>query len=779
MKRKVIWKTYLKSFIWAICVIGIAVLLLYIYIFRTLPASEQTVWKTGKLDLDSYSFPISTNIYSSDGVLLNFPHRMYTKFDDISPYLKLAIVNTEDKRFYEHTGFDPFRILKSLYVDLLSHRYKEGGSTITQQLARNMFLSFKKTITRKLQELALSIMIERYYTKDEILERYMNIIYLGANCYGVGSASLMYFGMPPKGLDLAQSALLAGIIRSPSHYSPFVNMNLAFKRQKMVLNLLLDSKLITKAKYQKALEERGMLELLIRTQKMKMYRWKAPYFVQYVRSFLKEKLGLTNYLLSIGGYTVYTTLDYGIQITAERALRESGRQGGICVIDSNTGYIKAMVGGKSFSENQFNRVTQAKRQMGSAFKPFYYTYALLKGYTPDSILPNYPKDFNGWEPQNYDKTFSKYIPLQEALIHSVNVPSINLFQKLGVSNVLDFIQRRFHISSHLNYDLSSALGSSSLTPLEVTSAYAMLANGGVYYEATPALRVEDRFGRAIYVYHPAPGGYLDDDEKKRIDTTYLVSRILEQVITRGTGVKAQIKGIKYIAGKTGTTDNYTDAWFVGYSPHLVCAVFIGNDDNSTLGEGMTGGKVAAPIWKKVMKRTLQGTLDEDFPHFNDVTTVKICTGSLKLAGKGCPKYKIEEDYFKDGYHFFRVSQVVDMTFIKGTEPTEVCSYHKVKMSKKEEKAILAKYSPALVKYFNFPLSNLSENETPTSLVNRIKMESGEEIVSSLRKREIDLDTLLSVFHKMDRDEILKIIKKIGRMDTMLAGKIWNLYKSGW
>ncbi len=777
MKKSFSWKTYLKTLVWAIGIVAIFILLLYIYVFRTLPEIEKTVWKAGRLDLDSYTFPISTNIYSSDGVLLNFPHRMYTKLSDISPYLKLAVVNTEDKRFYEHTGFDPFRIIKSLYVDILTHEYKEGGSTITQQLARNMFLSPKKTIMRKLRELILSIMIERYYTKDEILERYLNIIYWGANCYGVGSASLMYFGVSPKDLDLAQSALLAGIISSPSKYSPFVNMNLAFERQKMVLDLLLENKLISKEQYQKALSERGMLELTIRAQKMKKYRWKAPYFLQYVKSFLRQKLGLTDYMLSIGGYTVYTTLDYGIQAVAEKALMDSGRQGGICVLDPETGYIKAMVGGRAFSENQFNRVTQARRQMGSAFKPFYYTYALLNGYTPDSMLPNYPKDFNGWKPQNYDKTFSKYIPLQEALVYSVNVPSINLFQKLGVSNVLNFIRTRFHISDPMNNDLSSALGSSSLTPLEVTAGYAMLANGGVYYEPTPVLRVEDRFGKVIYAYHPAPKGYLDDDERKRIDTTYLISRMLEQVITRGTGVRAQIKGRRHIAGKTGTTDNYTDAWFIGYSPHLVCTVFIGNDDNSTLGEGMTGGRVAAPIWKEVMEYALQGTPDDDFPHFNDVITVKICTGSLKLAGKGCPKYKVEEDYYENGYHFFRVSRVVDMTFIKGTQPTEVCSYHNVR-KKNTGEDLLAKYSSSLVKYLNLPIT-LSKNGTEISLIDEIKMASGKEILSSLENNKLDVSTLISVFHEMSKDEVLEIIKKIGKVDIRIAGELWKLYNSGW
>ncbi|MCX7730955.1 MAG: PBP1A family penicillin-binding protein, partial [Candidatus Caldatribacterium sp.] len=509
--------------------------------------------------------------------------------------------------------------------------------TITQQLSRSRFLDNRRNLERKIKEVLLALILERRYTKDEILEAYLNQIYLGHGVYGVRTAARLYFGKDLRELNLAEMAMLAGIARSPSHFSPYIDLAAAQRQQRRVLRRMLECGFITKEDYEKALSTPLVLSGLERRASI------CPYFLDYLLKELRTRFE-DQHIFS-GGLKVYTTLDADVQKVANEALARSGYQGAILCIDPKNGYIKAMVGGRSYEESKFNRATQAHRQPGSTFKPFIYAAALDSGFTPSTVLVDEPLEFpNGWKPQNYERIFRGPMTLREALEKSVNIIGIKLLQETGVDKVIQYA-KRMGIQSTLRRDLSLALGTSEVTLLELTTAYAAFANGGMVPEPVAILRVEDMEGRILYKATPALRKALSPE------TAYIMARLLQGVVERGTGRRAAIG--RPVAGKTGTTEDFIDAWFVGFTPDLVCGVFLGNDDRKPLGPQKTGGIIAAPIFAHVMQEALKNVPPHDFSRPEGVVEIAVCAKTGLLPSPSCT--------------------TVYLPYKRGTTPQAVCT----------------------------------------------------------------------------------------------------------
>ena len=563
--------------------------------------------------LESYKPSAITRIFSADQILLK---ELYVEKRDPVPlsqvpaYLKTALLTTEDRRFYEHSGLAFRGILRAMIENVRKGRFAQGASTLTQQLAKTLFLTPRKTVSRKLREAILSIQLERRYTKDEILSLYLNQIYFGSGAYGVASAARVYFGKPVRDLTLAQCALIAGLPKSPSRYSPLVNPELAIDRRNIVLRQMAATGAINNREYQMALEEK-----LPETQPT-AEKSKAPYFVDYIVDVLENAIG--DSLLYKGGLTVHTTLSFEFQKAAEEAvtgglkalesrraenqLEQAVPQGALAALNIQTGGIVAMVGGREGLDTPFNRATAAKRQPGSAFKPILYALAIERGFQPyDTILDapvifTNPSQSKEWEPQNFSQDFEGEICLRWALAHSKNIPAVRLLDKLGPSSVIQF-SRALGLSTPLRADLSLALGTSEVNLLELTAAYAAFANQGKYTKPYGITTVTDAEGQTIWRIKP----------EQRIamsrSTAAVITNMLEAVIQEGTAQGARsLPGP--LAGKTGTTNDFKDALFIGYSPHIAAGTWIGNDDASTLGPRETGARAALPIWIEFMQRVL-------------------------------------------------------------------------------------------------------------------------------------------------------------------------------
>ncbi|MBC7319169.1 penicillin-binding protein 1A [bacterium] len=555
-----------------------------------------------------YNPPTKTTIYDAKGLPLAELYaekRIVVPIKDIPQHLKDAVVAIEDERFYSHVGVDLKGIARAIYKGIKLGEFKEGGSTITQQLARNVFLTLERTPSRKIMEILLALRIETTLSKEEILHLYLNIIYFGEGCYGVESAARTYFGKSAKNLNLAESALLAGIIRSPENYSPFKNRDLAIARQRLVLRKMLELGFIDEKEYESALNT----ELKFSTGKDGF--WKAPYFVDYVLSILKNDLGFKD--IEKSGLDIYTTLDLDIQKVAEEVLLEGLRkakdynvsQGALVLIENNTGYIRAMVGGKDYRESQFNRAVQAYRQPGSAFKPFVYTVAIQEGWKPEDTIVDEEISFKVgdklWKPQNYDRRFRGVITLKDALAYSVNIPAVKLLYEVGVDKVLDLaIKMGLPLDSISDRNLAIALGgvTRGVTPLQLAQAFSVWANRGVLIKPIAIKVVKDKEGKVLYSSEVKNSRILDEDVAKTI------TEMLENVIKYGTGKRANCG--HPCAGKTGTTSDYRDAWFVGFTRRYTTCVWMGNDDNTPT-RGVTGGMFPAEVWGNFMKRILSNT----------------------------------------------------------------------------------------------------------------------------------------------------------------------------
>jgi len=570
--------------------------------------------------LNTYIPSESTLIYSADGKILARLHREENRqvvpLSKISVYLQKAVIATEDPHFYDHHGLDFGSILRASIKNFAYGRIVEGGSTITQQLARNLFLNKRKTIVRKVAEAILSLQIERRYTKEEILELYLNQVYLGHNAYGIESAANLYFGKQASELDLAQSAMIAGLIRGPELYSPYRNFRGSKLRQIYVINKMLDQNLASERDAKLAAIE----SLNFSPKNLKRFGEIAPYFISYILQDLTDKYG--EEMVYHGGLRVHTTLDASMQLAAEeiitRFISEEGKkynfsQVGLVSIDPRTGYIKALVGGVDFLESKFNRVTQAKRQPGSSFKPFIYTAAIEQGISPGMILEDTPTTFQvwpnrwnpdgTWQPKNFDGKFRGPVTMRYALEKSLNIPSIKLLERVGIQNAIDVAQK-MGIKSRLEPGLSLALGASEVSILEMTSAFGVFANSGIRVEPTAISKIENRDGVTLYKHSIQEKKVLDEN----VDA--IIVDIMKGVLTRGTGVRGQID--RPAAAKTGTTQDFKDAWFIGFVPQLVTGIWTGNDDNSSM-QGVAEVAVCPRIWKAYNQTVLGGQPVLDFP----------------------------------------------------------------------------------------------------------------------------------------------------------------------
>lgn len=593
--------------------------------FSSIVLGGMTFYLSSKLpDVDTISTYIpseTTKIYSSDGTLLADLHheenRVFIPIERISPILQKSVVAVEDSRFYEHHGVDPIGVMRAIFVDIKSGGFVQGASTLTQQLARNLFLSKRKHMGRKLSEMMLAVEIERKYTKTEILEMYLNQVYWGHNAYGIESASQMYFGKSASDLTLAESAFLVGILKGPELYSPFKNYEGAKSRQLTALKRMKEIKLITQEDADIAYAQPLLL------MKRQRSRYRAPYFTTYVIQKLSDMYGEA--VTYTSGMKVYTTLDYKMQekaeeITAKYAdmAKQPGIVGGehvpslnfdqsaLLSIDPTTGYIKAMQGGTDFQKTQFNRTVQALRQPGSAFKPFVYLAALEKGFSPGTLVDDSPITFSsvkgGYSPKNYTNQYLGKIPMRRALELSINIIAIKLNALVGPQNVVR-IAKTLGISTPIRPVLSLPLGANEVTMIDITKAYGVFANHGHLVEPTSIMRIEDRDGNLIYESRVHDKAVFDEN---------LIAALVDMmrgVLNYGTGQNARIG--RPAAGKTGTTSDYKDAWFIGFVPQLVTATWVGNDNNKSMNK-VTGGGVPALMWREFMTFALKDLPAKDF-----------------------------------------------------------------------------------------------------------------------------------------------------------------------
>ena len=669
--------------------------------------------------LEHYRPSSITELYDDQGRTIGsfaLQRRVVATYDDYPPVMRQALISIEDKDFYRHWGINVWRIAGAAYRDIRSGGRVQGASTLTMQLARNLFLSPDRSFHRKIQEALLAVQIERRFTKPQIFTLYANQIYLGHGVYGFEAASQFYFSKPAKKLTLDEAALLAGLPKSPTYYSPITHPDHALKRRNLVINSMLEDGEITAQQATVARDQPVQLNLAHDPDSL------APYFVEEIRRYLEGKYGSDQ--VHEGGLRVYTSLDMDLQRFANRALfdglaayerrhgwrgrlqnvltgdvtmanyqhpdwesdpevnsylhalvtavtpasasvrfgrysatftaadaawtrkrlsailkpgdiayvkvlalnadgkarvsleEDSGVQGALVAIDNASGEIKAMVGGRDFNLSKFKRATQALRQVGSSFKPYVYTAAIDRGATPDDTILDAPISFPmttgpAYEPHNYDEKFEGTITLRRALAQSRNIPALKLADNLGIKIVIDYAHR-FGITSNIPPYLPVALGAVEVTPIEQTSAFSVFPNDGVHITPRYITKVTDYEGRTLEENFP------DVRDAVSARTARTMTAMLREVVLHGTGIAAST--LKYpLAGKTGTTNNFTDAWFVGFSPSITCGVWVGYDEKKFLGARETGARAALPIWMDFMKAALAGKDPGEFQPPPDTT----------------------------------------------------------------------------------------------------------------------------------------------------------------
>lgn len=556
---------------------------------------------------------IVTTFCASDGeVIKTFAGYTYSnvQLSEVPEQLVKALLATEDKNFYSHPGYDMIGLARSMVANTLAGHVVQGASTITQQLSRILFLSNEKTFTRKIKELQVAAQIEKTIPKDKILEMYLNNVYLGSGAYGVKGAAKIYFNKNLNQLTLPEMALIAGLPQAPSVYSPYNNIKLAEKRRNQVLLRMYKMKYIDKETYENAKKS----SIKLSTMPMMYATNKAPYFCDYVMKDL-QKLGFSEDEIVNGGYKVITTLNYKAQVKANEAiirdlnawgLSRDKNQAAVFSFSPIDGRILVYAGGKDYSKSQYDRITQSSRPSGSAFKPFVYTAAIEKGYSPNDMIDDLPFRAGDWTPKNYGNKYRGPIPLYTALMVSSNVCTARLMDAVGVRAVIQ-LARVMGITTPIPYDYTISLGSNSVKLFEMTRAYGVFANGGFKVEPYAIERVESSRGTVLYEAKKARSSKV-----LNLNTAATMTAIMKTVITNGTGRAANIG--KPAAGKTGTTDDSRDAYFIGFTPDVVTGVWVGNDDNSQMG-GITGGTVPAIIWKDVMTVATEpyGNVDFEYP----------------------------------------------------------------------------------------------------------------------------------------------------------------------
>ena len=626
-------------------------------------------------NLEQFKPNIVTKIYSSDGeIIKTFTAYTYEKIElkDIPENLKKALIATEDKNFYRHHGYDMTGLARSTVQNLIAGHVVQGASTITQQLARVLFLNNERTFDRKLKELFIAARIEKTISKDQILEMYMNNVYLGAGAYGVEGAAQIYFDKHLKDCDLSELALIAGLPQAPSVYSPFNNMDLAVKRRNQVLMRMYKMRYITKDEYTQAKEEK------VKLAKMPQYYTtnKAPYFCDYVMKEL-EKLGFDETEISQGGYKVVTTLDYKAQKAVNDAivnnlrnygLTKDNNQAAVFAYSPIDGKIIAYAGGKDYTKSQYDRVTQAVRPPGSSFKPFVYAAAMEKGISPNDMIEDRPVTLGKWSPHNYGNKYRGKIPVYTALMVSSNVCAARMIEEVGVRSVIQ-TARVLGIETPLEYDYTIALGSNGVKLFEFTRAYGAFANGGFVVQPYSVERVETSRGKVVY---KAPKTKVS--HQLSMNTAAEMTAMLKTVMTNGTGRAASIG--KPAAGKTGTTDDNKDAYFVGYTPNIVTGVWVGNDDNTVMSKIVQGGTVPALIWRDVMKVATEPYGKAEF-NYPEVQLIPFAAGSnVKIIGGDDNAEKPKEEEAEKPVNLDEVTAVTPADVVKNankknTEPAAV------------------------------------------------------------------------------------------------------------
>lgn len=693
-------------------------------------------------------------VYSSDGRLIEEfaveKRVLLRSIDEISPYLKNALIAVEDAHFYQHPGVDPWGILRALYVNLKTGRVVEGGSTLTQQLAKLLFLRPEKTMERKIQEAMLAVQLERRYTKDEVFLLYANQIYLGHGVYGVQAASNYYYGKTAKNLNLEEAALIAALPKAPENFSPYTHPEQAMNRRNHVLQRMLQEQFISKSDAETAKKK----PLGVKTVVPKVSI--APYFTEEIRKYLETKYGFSGIYES--GLQIYSTLDPEMQSAAEKALDRgvraldkrrgfrkittvlkpdqinqfrspdwsrkftpdlvvqgiiteitprhvvvkigeqtvnllpegwtwTGRKeasslfvtgavtdfkiremeaekivaisldqapvvdGALVAMDIKTGRILALIGGSDFATKKFDRATQAYRQTGSAFKPFVYAAAFERGYTPSDVLVDTPLSYydpwtkTTWSPQNYTGDFLGPMTLRRALELSRNTIAVKLLEQIGVKYAIRYVEN-FEVAGKMQPYLPLALGASEATLIDMVRSYGAFANQGLMMRPYFVDKVLDRDGNLLEQNLPSA------KEVMRADVAYLMTDVLQGVIQRGTAVKAK-KLKRPLAGKTGTTDDCTDAWFIGYTPSLVAGVWVGYDEKKSLGKKETGAEAALPIWIDFMGAVLQDKPVEEFQATSNILTIAVDRHSGLRATPDC-------------------TDVILESFVAGTEPKQYC-----------------------------------------------------------------------------------------------------------
>jgi penicillin-binding protein 1A len=622
-----------------------------------------SVWDLPEVKtLEEYKPSITSRVYSDNNKLLAeffMENRTPVALADVPETLIKALIAAEDTRFYSHHGLDLRGIARAMFRNIRARKVLEGGSTLTQQLAKVLFLTPERSYTRKLKEMALALRIEQRYTKQEILSLYLNQIYFGNGAYGVSAAAQIYYNKKAKDLTLDECAMLAGLPRSPKYYSPFKSQEKARGRRAYVLNRMVNMGVISRAQADEA------KKTPLPEHPAAAPGGPAPYFVEYVRQKVEERFGSS--ILYSGGLNIYTSLNDGLQAHAEQAVRaglakiEARRsrkaaapvplQAALLAIDPATGRIRAMVGGRDFSQSQFNRAWQSLRQPGSAFKPLIYAAALDRGFGASDILDDSPLTLQvdnkrTWSPENFSHTYQGPVTMRKALVQSLNIPTVRLLGKIGIGEAIGYA-RKFGIKSPLTPYPSLALGSSDVTLFELVSAYTIFDNRGVRIGPVSILTITDSAGRVLYANDAIP------EQVIKPETAFLITNLLRGVIERGTAWKARELG-RPAAGKTGTTNNYCDAWFLGYTPDLVAGVWVGYDDRRSIGPKETGARAALPIWLEFMKQAVAGHEPEEFAVPDGVIfrEVDITTGLLSTE---------------------HCRQSVREAFLPGTEPRQYCA----------------------------------------------------------------------------------------------------------
>ena len=699
------WTKYLKKAA-ILAFMGMVVIFVYIfYLAQDLPSLDQ---------LENYDPDLVTRIYSADGKILDelyLEKRIFISIDQIPNNMKNALIASEDRRFYDHWGISMRDLFRAVVINIISLSYEQGFSSLTQQVARTLYdtIGFKKTIVRKIKEIITAIQIERTYTKSEILEMYLNNVHFGHGTYGVQAAAKRYFGKSASALTLGESAMIVGILPAPARYSPVRHPERAHYKRNVVLRVMRDQRYITSDIYSEArvIESENVIEF--------QAKGTAPYFTEYVRRIMEKEddhLGVNIYR---DGLKIYTTLDTRLQDIAEKSLMESIKsnqdklnkrlfndeeefsqlayhsiypidtvkmmmegdsilyeelrnkllvQGAFIALDPTTGAILAMIGGRPDYHDQYNRAVQAKRQPGSVFKPFVYMTAIDNGYPVTKQLLNQPLvlrvlnaegEWEKWMPRNYDGSTSGLTTLREGIRKSVNLIAVRVVKELVPATEVKAMAERMGLTTNIRAVDAIALGTSEVYLLDVVNAYSAFANKGVLNQPFGISKVEDRYGNTIKEYYPIR------EEVLREESAYVMTTMLQTVMDAGTGGSARWRHNFYhpAGGKTGTTQNWTDAWFVGFSKQLAAGVWVGVDDpRVSLGESQDGSRVALPAWARFMTAAHDtlGLTQKKFERPDGVINVEICSLTKDKPTNLCP---LETEIF-----------------IKGTEPSQLCKVHR-------------------------------------------------------------------------------------------------------